>query len=263
MWAWDVRTKHVTRETIPIIDGVRGIANHGPTATLFTLGPEHTVQQYDVENKATVANVQHLPVGFQPLPSKDSLSKTTKTPQNSQPSSNMTEMGHASATRRTPFKTDEVEALRRLPSDATITSDRTDSVSPKLNSGNSKTVPITPPIKSAQSGTTFSLNSVSRGASPIPSGTSLDCSSSASLSSAKGPRTGSRLKNEVQFSPADKAPVDLFPSTRARLNDVPYRQQRPLDESYLTPDDLRRQMLSIVFGWDGDIEDLIKDESEF
>jgi hypothetical protein len=30
-----------------------------------------------------------------------------------------------------------------------------------------------------------------------------------------------------------------------------------------TNDDLRRQMLNVVFGWDGDIQDLVTDESEF
>jgi hypothetical protein len=79
------------------------------------------------------------------------------------------------------------------------------------------------------------------------------------MSSVKSSRAGSRLRNEVQFSPADKN-VDLFPFIRARLNDVPYRHHQPLDEGRLTPDDLRRQMLSMVFGWDGDIEGLIKDE---
>lgn len=53
-WSWDVRTKHVTYDPIPTIDGVRGIANYGPTATLFTIGPQHSVQQYDLENPAMV-----------------------------------------------------------------------------------------------------------------------------------------------------------------------------------------------------------------
>jgi hypothetical protein len=75
----------------------------------------------------------------------------------------------------------------------------------------------------------------------------------------KSSRAASRLRNEVQFSPADQR-IDLFPFTRARLNDVPYRNHRPVDETHLTPNDLRRQMLSVVFGWDGDIQDLIRDE---
>lgn len=82
------------------------------------------------------------------------------------------------------------------------------------------------------------------------------------MSSVKSSRAGSRLRNEVQMSPADRH-VDLFPFTRARLNDVPYRQHRPLDETHLTHDDLRQQMLSMVFGWDGDIDSLIKDERTF
>lgn len=47
---------------------------------------------------------------------------------------------------------------------------------------------------------------------------------------------------------------------QARLNDVPYKAQPPFDENHLTPDDLRQQMLSVVFGWEGDISDLIRDE---
>lgn len=80
------------------------------------------------------------------------------------------------------------------------------------------------------------------------------------MSSVKSSRAGSRLRNEVQMSPAEKNIVDLFPFIRARLNDVPYKSQPPFDESNLTPEDLRQQMLSMVFGWDGDIQDLIRDE---
>ncbi|KAF5015711.1 hypothetical protein F66182_12859, partial [Fusarium sp. NRRL 66182] len=61
-WVWDVRTKHVTYVTIPTIEDVLGMANYGPTATLFTLGPNDTVQQYDLENPAMVKNVRHLPM---------------------------------------------------------------------------------------------------------------------------------------------------------------------------------------------------------
>lgn len=66
----------------------------------------------------------------------------------------------------------------------------------------------------------------------------------------------------MQLSPEEKK-LDLFPFIRARLNDVPYRHHRPLDETHLTPDDLRQQMLSVVFGWEGDIEGLISDERAF
>jgi hypothetical protein len=68
------------------------------------------------------------------------------------------------------------------------------------------------------------------------------------------------LRNEITYSPTDKPLEDLFPYTRARVNDVYYKQHHGLDEAQVTPDDLRRYMLSVVFCWDGDIEGLIKDE---
>ena len=70
----------------------------------------------------------------------------------------------------------------------------------------------------------------------------------------------SRLRQEVLPSPDERDPYDLFPYTRARLSDVPYKQPNPLPESNVTTDDLRRQMLSVVFGWEEDIRDLIRDE---
>lgn len=69
--AWDVRTKKVTYEVLPTIDGVVGISNFGPTGTLFTLGRNHTVQQYDVSPGAPplqVASVQHVPANTPPTP---------------------------------------------------------------------------------------------------------------------------------------------------------------------------------------------------
>jgi len=59
---------------------------------------------------------------------------------------------------------------------------------------------------------------------------------------------------------ASSPPDDLFPFTRARLNDVPHGQDGMRDSGYMTSDDLRKQMLSVVFGWNGDIIALIEDE---
>ena len=81
--------------------------------------------------------------------------------------------------------------------------------------------------------------------------------------STRSARKGSRLRQEILPSPEDKPIKELFPYTRARLSDVPYRPIRPFDESHLTPDDLRKQMLSVVFGWEEDIQDLIRDECEY
>ena len=82
----------------------------------------------------------------------------------------------------------------------------------------------------------------------------------ASPQSTRSGRKGSRLKQEVLVSPQDQVVDDLFPYIRARLTDVPYRPPRSMDELRMTPDDLRKQMLSVVFGWNEDIGDLIRDE---
>jgi hypothetical protein len=69
--SWDVRTKRVTYDIVPTIDGVIGLANYGPTATLFTLGRNHTVQQYDISPMAVplqVQSVQHAPANTPPTP---------------------------------------------------------------------------------------------------------------------------------------------------------------------------------------------------
>jgi hypothetical protein len=65
-FSWDVRTKHVTYENVPTLEHVRGIALYGPLATLFTLGLNNTVQQFDLHSSPLlVANVQH-PVNILP-----------------------------------------------------------------------------------------------------------------------------------------------------------------------------------------------------
>lgn len=260
-WAWDVRTKHVTYEPIPTIDNPRGFANYGPTATLFTLGPQYTVQQYDIDSPAMVANVQHAPAGALPLPAEQPRLRTLQEPPN------MRESGAMFGSRRTPFDTNGIEAVRQQRADVASPVNRshansvTNSVSSKASSGMHK-IPFSPPSRSGQTTTSFSLTSASGRETPQPSGASYAYASSVSMSSTKSSRAGSRLRNEVQLSPAEK-PVDLFPFTRARLNDVPYGHHQPLDESRLTPDDLRQQMLSVVFGFDGDIEGLIRDERMF
>ncbi|KAG0161259.1 hypothetical protein PDIDSM_8793 [Penicillium digitatum] len=256
-WSWDVRTKHVTYDPIPTIDGVRGIANYGPTATLFTLGPQHSVQQYDLETPALVKNVQHLPIIPRPGTVEGSRSQTIS-PRRLQDAPDIREP--PGAARRTPFDANSIESLRQradLTSPASSRS-RTESVSSKASSGKYNIRPFSPPSRSGQSATTFSMTSGGRD-TPQASA-SFAYPSSVSMSSVRSSRAASRLRNEVHLSPADKNIVDLFPFTRARLMDVPYKQQPTIDEKNLTSDDLRLQMLNVVFGWDGDIQELITDE---
>ncbi|KAG8527733.1 uncharacterized protein KY384_007887 [Bacidia gigantensis] len=86
--------------------------------------------------------------------------------------------------------------------------------------------------------------------------------STMSITSSGRRSKNSRLRNEVIRSPED-AFVDLFPRTRIRLANMAYEPAQPIDQENMTTDELRRRMLSIVFGWEDDIEPLIRDELSF
>ncbi|PGH16496.1 hypothetical protein AJ80_05181 [Polytolypa hystricis UAMH7299] len=269
-WAWDVRTKHVTYEPVPTVQGVRGVANYGPTATFFTLGPDHTVQQYDLSDSATlVADVQHLPVDSHTAP------ETRPKPPQSEPaltSGNLSQHTNAELKERTknvspmvkkePFDMATLELARQdrnaLASPVSERS-QTNSISSASSRGYNRGI-RSPQSRSIYSGTTFSMSSPVRSVSDMPLYTGNSLNYAPSVSTSRSYRGGSRLRHELIPSPVDKPITELLPYTRGRLNDVPYQPPRPLDENNLTPEDLRRQMLSVVFGWDSDIEDLIRDE---
>ena len=61
-WSWDVRTKHIQCETVPTVEGVKGLANYGSQATLFTLGRNNTVQQYELSPPRLIKEVQINPM---------------------------------------------------------------------------------------------------------------------------------------------------------------------------------------------------------
>lgn len=124
--------------------------------------------------------------------------------------------------------------------------------------------------RSIPSGTTtsFSTGSPVNSApgTSLYSGSSFRYGSSASAAAAvsRAQQGSSRLKNELLNSPGDEDFVtDLFPYARSRLAELPYSTPQQLDETNSSPDQLRKQMLNVVFGWNGDIEDFIRDESRF
>lgn len=115
----------------------------------------------------------------------------------------------------------------------------------------------------AASGTTFSTISPSMVGrdSMFSGGSSVFPQTQTASRASSGRRSkGSRLRQEVLRSPEISKYVDLFPRTRARLSTVTYKQPQTLDQEGLSPDQLRKQMLEVVFGWDDDIEPLIRDE---
>ena len=257
-WSWDVRTKHVTYEPVPTVADVRGLSGYGPTATLFTLGPNHTVQQYDLDRPQMVANVQHPPIPVAHTPSEEfnrqlSLSVSASEEEVSSPITR----AHCQIT--------ALEAARieraQTGSPRSIRS-RTASQSSRASSTQERYERYPPVGRTNKESTIFSFGLQSQmSRDPLPSSSSMTYPSSIqSPVSNKSMRKGSRLKQEILPSPVEKPFTELFPYTRSRLSDIPYKPPRTFDEMKPTPDDLRRQMLSVVFGWENDIRDLIRDE---
>ena len=229
-WSWDVRTKNVTYEPIPTVEHVQGITSYGATGVLFTIGPNYSIQQYDLDRCVMTANVQILPpsLGGTPFeedqagrPTHEDNDLTSPAPQVLRTNSEIVRIRHTNA---------QKERLSNLygnedpdPSATSFTGDTRTMRDPQ---------PMYPSARSVRSTT-----------------------SKGSKSQRK-----SRLRQEVVSSPNENDPVDLFVYTRARLSDVPYKQAQPELGPNVTTDDLRRQMLSVVFGWDADIRDLIRDE---
>ena len=260
-WAWDVRTKHVAYEPIPTVDGVRGLANFGPGAILFTIGPNNSVQQYETSPPALVKNVSHdarqsassqstpkvkahtIPGAAPPLPIYKAID----------PPRSLTSL---STIQRETHEMSAAEHARHMRSgmgSPLSSASRTESISSRGSGYRDNRAPSIAP-----SGTTFSTMSPSinlRDSTQSPF-----WPATASVASSGRRSKGSRLRNEVLNSPEGNI-IDLFPYTRARLATLPYApQSSALDQATATSEELRRQMLEIVFGWHGDIEPMIRDE---
>lgn len=257
-WSWDVRTKHVTYDSVPTVEEVRGLSGYGPTATLFTLGPNYTVQQYDLEAPQMVANVQHLPIVVPPTPPEEFNRQLGL-------SASESEEEVASPITRANRQVTALEAAcieRAQTASPRSTRSRTESHSSQTSSTLGRYEKASSALRHDANSTVFSLGTQSQiSRDPLPTSSSMTYpSSTQSPLSTRSGRKGSRLKQEVLPSPEERAVRELFPYTRSRLSDIPYKPPRAFDEQNLTPDDLRRQMLSVVFGWEADIQDLIRDE---
>jgi len=259
-WAWDVRTKHVAYETIPTVDGVRAIAIYGPTGTLFTFGPDYTIQQYDVERAQLVASVRHVPMTVPPTPPEDNkaLNWMTTAAENEEevtsPLGRVRQELHAAEASR--LDRNQVASPQSQPNGATSTAHK--SAVRKRH----QDMMASPANKSDYTTTSFETGPQSQGLRESGYGAAAHPQTyqTHSPGSARSTRKASRLRQEVIMSPEERPVIDLFPFIRARLSDVPFRAPKSTDEDHMSPDDLRRQMLSVVFGWDEDIRDLIRCE---
>ena len=280
-----MRTKRVSYEAVLTVDGVVAIANYGPTATLFTLGRNYTVQQYDLNPngmQGLVADITHPPANTPPSPPNSiEEKKVTETPVTAHPASSKlpllpvylesdTSEGEGvamSPLRKIAQEMDQLEEERR---------DRVGPLSPvssrgsqsSMSSGGSRSArryrydkPLS--SKSSKFSDRSASNSTVFSSGSTRSATSRESISIRSMSSVSSSRyVASSLGREVLFSPEERTPkeLDLFPFTKARITEVPFKT--PQYGPQRTPDDLRQQMLSVVFGWDNDIESLVQDERE-
>ncbi|KAK1915803.1 hypothetical protein P3342_003616 [Pyrenophora teres f. teres] len=283
--AWDVRTKRVSYEPVPTTDGVAAICNYGPTATLFTIGRNSSIQQYDINpsnGPATmVANVQHAPANTPPSPpiSLGEHKKQMETPLTALPSksipliladseSSADEGVTMSPLQKIAQEMDQLEEERR---------DRVGPLSPVSSRGSQSSrssgsgrapryrydKPSTASQRSTRSKSSGGSGTIfSSGTSSLAGTSARESISIRSISSAASSRyTSSALRKEVLRSPDESKKnqhMDLFPFTKARLSDVPFRSTNLGPER--TADDLRLNMLKVVFGWDHDIDELVQDE---
>lgn len=290
--SWDVRTKHVTYDTIPTLPDVRGLTVYGPGASLFTLGVNNTVQQFDLNAPAMlVANVQH-PANLLPPSPPISLEAEDKGHQASHSESeNSVQIAiHADISE----SDDAYDERNMSPLGRMVRSDRDREsdygyrpASPASVQTRSS-VSISSSTSQTQGRGGYPASVVSRGMTEntyISAGSSLrsgaqrprhdgglerhhsqresfSTSSSISMGSSHYQRSKhkpSRLRNEVPRSPEENKVADLFKFTKSRLQDVPYKTPYT-GGGHLTNDDLRRQMLSTIFGWNKEIDELIRDE---
>ncbi|PTB70017.1 hypothetical protein BBK36DRAFT_1166218 [Trichoderma citrinoviride] len=283
-FSWDVRTKHVTKDSIPTLEHVKGLAVYGPGASLFTLGPNNTVQQFDLNSPAImVANVQH-PAGVLPPspPTSEETggrsvhSATTIHTSESESSSIPLEMGISESDddHLSPFqrlaKRNAPEARNEVHDTGSAASSQSGVSSLSKSSASSRT-----PGRQGSSlrsrgmtegtyisaGSSMKTSTVGRHeADNYSMGYTLPSTSGPSLASSRSRHRPSRLRHEVPRSPDEAKVQDLFKYTRSRLSDLPYKHPMPTPRSHPTNDDLRRQMLSTIFGWNKEVEDLIRDE---
>ncbi|KAF1930930.1 uncharacterized protein M421DRAFT_99495 [Didymella exigua CBS 183.55] len=282
--AWDVRTKRVTYETVPTIQDVAAICSYGATATLFTLGHNYSVQQYDLNPSGQpimVANVQHAPANTPPSPPV-SLDEQRQLPLQ------LEEEPMLLASEASEDEDAVMSPLQKIANELVeLEDERRDRVGPlspvssrasqsSRSSGGSGRQPryrydrptwgtarssrSTASGVSGASGTSGTV--FSSGESSYAAGASQASVSIRSGTSAGASRYGSSaLRKEVTRSPDESKKtqkMDLFPFTKARLADVPFRPAELGPER--TSNDLRKNLLKVVFGWENDIDELIRDE---
>ncbi|KAI5199100.1 hypothetical protein E4T39_06434 [Aureobasidium subglaciale] len=274
--SWDVRTKNVSFQSVPTVDGITGVACYGPSSTLFTLGQNYTVQQYDVNPSdlpIQVASIQHAPGPLPPSPpnsieeqkKEETARKQAAAKAASLPFAHLDadtsegELGTMSPLEKIAKEMDllEEEKQDRLGA-LSPTSSRTSSVSSRSSNGGRRVPSYRYDKAPSSRASEVSYNEGTEFSFGLPS---VQPRESISVRSVSSLRT-SGLRKEILRSPDEAQQIsqmDLFSHTRARLQEVPFRTPH-YGHVARTSDILRQEMLSVVFGWNDDIESLVRDE---
>ncbi|KAH0349359.1 hypothetical protein KCU81_g2980, partial [Aureobasidium melanogenum] len=274
--SWDVRTKNVSFQSVPTVDGIVGIACYGPSSTLFTLGSNHTVQQYDVnpsEVPMQVASIQHAPGPLPPSPPNSIEEQKKEETARKQAAASAAplpfayvdadssegELGTMSPLEKIVKEMDQLEDEKQDRLGAlSPTSSRASSVSSRSSNGGRRVPSYRYDKAPSSRASEASYNEGTEFSFGLPSRRPRESASVRSMSSLRS----SGLRKEILRS-SDEAQqtsqMDLFPYTRARLRDVPFRTPH-YGQAPRTAELLRQEMLSVVFGWNDDIESLVRDE---
>lgn len=253
---------------IPTMEHVRGLAVYGPGATLFTMGPNNTVQQFDLNAPAImVANVQHPANLLPPSPPvsiEEQAEKATTIASESEITFNPSDVGISESEEEYQAAQQARDAYqggsrRQEPDEASLSSNRSGL------SGSSRT-----PLQYQESlrsrgvseKTYISIGeSLAQGRQTPYKHSDMYSQSSLSTTSTRSHQRPSRLRHEVATEvPGETRVDDLFKFTRSRLTDIPYKPPMQAGQDRLTNDHLSQQMLSTIFGWHKGIEELIVDE---
>lgn len=282
--SYDVRTKRITHQKVPVVDDVVAIANYGANGALFTVSRNHGVQQYDlVAEPAPVMAKQAFHVPHNAPPTPPGSTEIVQAPRvvpvrrgsgvnsaamripiqiDTDTSASEDEGPVLSPLQRIAREMDDLEDERRdqlaplspVSSRASMSSASSYGGRRRRNRAQSRASRTS---SQGSGGTVFSGGSSERTGNDsmsIHSGTSTDVSTSR--------RQPSSLRNQTMRSPEHAQQIrniDLFPYLKAQLGEVKFRPPR-YEEDEVTPDILRVEMLNVVFGWEGDIVDLVRDE---
>jgi hypothetical protein len=293
-----VRTKTIEWEDVPTPNNVVGICIYGPKGALFTLGGDSTIQQFTLYPPQLLASVRHAPAFAPPSPPASIEEKKEGTEILHYVEETRQEDYMIAAPAPPPMPEQPI-AYEPGPTEAMVYTDaglgisnvqerRPSSVSSRSSTGSTSSQrERNLSVSSRGSGGRVSLEySPATTASPNlgrkGSVSSMHGNESTAVSSPISGRKASigagshtsrklhPLRQEMHPSPdtpeaTAPGPIpevtDIFASLRARLSTVTYERPRAGGpQNRLSEDDLRKEMLFCIFGWRGDIEQLIGDE---